>query len=191
MSRVTTDTTLLRDAIASSFVGIATGALTLTATLVLMGILDWQLLLVSLATVTGAGVLIAVVAPKVAQATKRGQESVGAMGAALERMLGAFRTVKASGAEPRVAEGLYEAAYQAWRANLRGAVWQSVILNSAMVGVQAAFLAVLAIGGAQVASGAISVGTLPAVCVFPDVTGPAGGDGPHPVPGRHGGSGQD
>src|SRR5215469_2035745 len=166
MSRVTTDTTLLRDAIASSFVGIATGALTLTATLVLMGIMDWQLLCVSLGTVAAAGVVIAVVAPKVAQATKRAQESVGMMGAALERMLGAFRTVKASGAEPGVSRGLYAAADQAWRANLRGAVWQSVILNSAVVGVQAAFLAVLALGGAQVSSGAISVGTLIAFLLY-------------------------
>ncbi|HEY5985249.1 MAG TPA: ABC transporter ATP-binding protein [Streptosporangiaceae bacterium] len=166
MSRVTTDTTLLRDAIATSFVGLASGILTLVATLVVMGVIDWQLLTVSLGAIVGVGVLIGVVAPRVAEATQRAQESVGAMGAGLERMLGAFRTVKASGAEPRVAVRMHEAADKAWRSNLRAAVWQAVILNSAVVAVQSAFLAVLAVGGAQVTSGAISVGTLIAFLLY-------------------------
>jgi ABC-type multidrug transport system fused ATPase/permease subunit len=166
MSRVTTDTTLLRDAIASSFVGLATGILTLVATLVVMGILDWLLLLVSLAAVVGASVLIGVVAPRVQKATLHAQQFIGAIGAQLERVLGAFRTIKASGAEARVAEGVHEAAEQAWRANLRAAVWQAVILNCAVLAVQGAFLAVLAVGGAQVTSGSISVGTLIAFLLY-------------------------
>jgi ATP-binding cassette subfamily C protein len=166
MSRVTTDTTLLRDAIASSFVGLATGILTLVATLVVMGILDWLLLLVSLAAVVGAAVLIGVVAPRVQKATLHAQQFIGAIGAQLERVLGAFRTIKASGAEARVAEGVHEAAEQAWRANLRAAVWQAVILNCAVLAVQGAFLAVLAVGGAQVTSGTISVGTLIAFLLY-------------------------
>jgi ABC-type multidrug transport system fused ATPase/permease subunit len=166
MSRVSTDTTLLRDAIASSFVGLATGILTLIATLVVMGVLDWQLLLVSLAAVVGATVLIGVVAPRVQRATLHAQQFIGAIGAQLERVLGAFRTIKASGAENRVAEGVHEAATQAWRANLRAAVWQAVILNCAVLAVQGAFLAVLAVGGAQVTSGSISVGTLIAFLLY-------------------------
>src|SRR5438045_121669 len=77
MSRVITATTLLRDAIASSFVGLATGTLTLVATLVVMGILDWLLLLVSLAAVVGATVLIGVVAPRVQKATLHAQQFIG------------------------------------------------------------------------------------------------------------------
>ena len=166
MSRVTTDTTLLRDAIASSFVGLATGILTLIATLVVMGVIDWLLLLVSLAAVVSAGVLIGVVAPRVQSATRYAQEFIGAMGAELERVLGAFRTVKAAGAESRVADRVHAAAGQAWRANLRAAVWQAVILNCAVLAVQGAFLAVLAVGGAQVTNGSISVGTLIAFLLY-------------------------
>jgi ABC-type multidrug transport system fused ATPase/permease subunit len=166
MSRVGTDTTLLRDAIASSFVGLATGILTLVATLVVMGILDWLLLLISLAAVVGATVLIGVVAPRVQNATRHAQENIGVIGAQLERVLGAFRTIKAAGAETRVAQGVHDAAGQAWRANLRAAVWQAVILNCAVLAVQGAFLAVLAVGGAQVTSGTISVGTLIAFLLY-------------------------
>jgi ATP-binding cassette subfamily C protein len=49
---------------------------------------------------------------------------------------------------------------------LRAALWQAVVLNSAVVVVQAAFLAVLAVGGAQVTSTAISVGTLIAFLLY-------------------------
>jgi ATP-binding cassette subfamily C protein len=41
--------------------------------------------------------------PRISRAASRAQESVGAMGTALERVLGAMRTVKASGAEQREA----------------------------------------------------------------------------------------
>src|SRR6516164_4517919 len=44
MSRVTSDTTLLRDVTTNSVVGVVTGSLTLVATLVLMGLLDPVLL---------------------------------------------------------------------------------------------------------------------------------------------------
>ena len=42
MSRVTSDTTLLRDVTTNSIVGVVTGSLTLVATLVLMGLMAWS-----------------------------------------------------------------------------------------------------------------------------------------------------
>jgi len=47
------------------------------------------------------------------------------MSAALERVLGAFRTVKASGAEEREGARLHDAAAAAWRAGLRADRWQA------------------------------------------------------------------
>jgi len=88
------------------------------------------------------------------------------MGAALERMLGAFRTVKASGAEGREGERIHAAAREAWRADIRAAKWQAIAGNTAGLSVQCAFLAILAVGGARVTSGAISVGTLVAFLLY-------------------------
>jgi ABC-type multidrug transport system fused ATPase/permease subunit len=165
-SRVTADATLLRDAIAQSFIGISTGIITVIATLVVMGIVDWELLIVSAGTIALMGILILLVVPRVRSSTEQAQTSVGEIGAALERALGAFRTVKASGAERSVIEQIDVPATAAWRANLRASVWMAVILNSAIVAVQAAFLVVLAVGGAQVSSGSISVGTLIAFVLY-------------------------
>jgi len=166
MSRVTSDTTLLRDVTTNSVVGVVTGSLTLIATLVLMGLMDVVLLGVTMGVFSVTAVVIGVVVPRIGRAARQAQNSVGVMGAALERMLGAFRTVKASGAERREGERIHAAAREAWRADVRAAKWQAIAGNTAGLSVQCAFLAILAVGGARVTSGAISVGTLVAFLLY-------------------------
>jgi ABC-type multidrug transport system fused ATPase/permease subunit len=166
MSRVTSDTTLLRDVTTNSVVGVVTGTLTLVATLVLMGLMDLVLLGVTMGVFGVTAVVIGVVVPRIGHAARQAQNSVGMMGAALERMLGAFRTIKASGAEGREGERIHAAAREAWRADVRAAKWQAIAGNTAGLSVQCAFLAILAVGGARVSSGAISVGTLVAFLLY-------------------------
>jgi ATP-binding cassette subfamily C protein len=166
MSRVTSDTTLLRDVTTNSVVGVVTGSLTLVATLVLMGLMDLVLLGVTMGVFSMTAVVIGVVVPRIGRAARQAQDSVGAMGSALERMLGAFRTIKASGAEQREGERIRAAAGEAWRADVRAAKWQAIAGNTAGLSVQCAFLAILAVGGARVTSGAISVGTLVAFLLY-------------------------
>lgn len=72
--------------------------------------------LVWLAVLGGAQVVTGVVVPRISRAASHAQESVGAMGTALERVLGVMRTVKASGAEQREAQRVDQAATQAWQA---------------------------------------------------------------------------
>src|SRR5216683_350115 len=159
MSRVTSDTTLLRDVTTGSVVGVVTGSVTLVATLVLMGLMDVVLLGVTVALFSLTALVIGVVVPRIGRAARQAQDSVGAMGAALERMLGAFRTIKASGAERREGERIHAAARGAWRADIGAAKWQAIAGNTAGLSIQCAFLAILALGGPRVTSGAISVGT--------------------------------
>jgi ABC-type multidrug transport system fused ATPase/permease subunit len=166
MSRVTSDTTLLRDVTTDSLVGLVTGSLTLVATLVLMGLMDPVLLGVTLGVFSLAALVIGVVVPRIGRASRQAQDSVGLMGAALERMLGAFRTVKASSAEGREGARIHAAAREAWQADIRAAKWQAIAGNTAGLSIQCAFIAVLATGGARVASGAITVGTLVAFLLY-------------------------
>jgi ATP-binding cassette subfamily C protein len=166
MSRVTADTTLLRDVTTNSLVGLVTGILTLIATLVMMSLMDLVLFGVTMGVFSLAGLVIGVIVPRIGRASRQAQDSVGRMGSALERMLGAFRTIKASGAEHREGDRIHTAARQAWRADVRAAWWQSVAGNMAGLSIQVAFLTVLAVGGARVASGAISVGTLVAFLLY-------------------------
>jgi ATP-binding cassette subfamily C protein len=166
MSRVSSDTTLLREVSTQTLVSAVTSVLTLLATATMMALLDPLLLAVTLAALVMAQVVIGIVVPRIRRATKQAQESVGAMGTALERVLGALRTVKASGAEERERERLDDAATRAWQGGVRAAKWQAVAGNIGGLAIQVAFIVVLGLGGARVVSGAIDVGTLVAFLLY-------------------------
>jgi ATP-binding cassette subfamily C protein len=166
MSRVTSDTTLLRAVTTQSIVSAVTGGLTFVATIVVMAVMDAVLLGVTLGVLVLIGGAVALVMPRIAQATQRAQEAVGEISTVLERVFGAFRTVKASGAEERETAVVEAAARRAWRHGVRSAKWQSVAWSSVGFAVQVSFLAVLGIGGARVASGVIPVSTLVAFLLY-------------------------
>ncbi|MEU9393372.1 ABC transporter ATP-binding protein [Streptomyces sp. NPDC048324] len=166
MARITSDTTLLREVTTDSLVGLGTGGLTLVATVVMMGLVDPVLLGVTLAVIAGAGTVLGVIVPRINRASRRAQDAVGVMGASLERILGALRTVKASGAEHSEERTLHEAAEESWRQSVSAAKWSAAAGNTAGLAMQIAFITVLAVGGARVATGAIEVGTLVAFLLY-------------------------
>jgi len=166
MARITSDTTLLREVTTDSLVGLGTGGLTLVATVVMMGLVDVVLLGVTLGVILCAGTLIGVIVPRINRASKQAQDAVGVMGASLERILGALRTVKASGAEHREEQTIHAAAEESWRQSVRAAKWSAAAGNTAGLAMQIAFITVLAVGGARVATGAIGVGTLVAFLLY-------------------------
>ncbi|MGX1365480.1 ABC-type multidrug transport system fused ATPase/permease subunit [Streptomyces canus] len=166
MARITSDTTLLREVTTDSLVGLGTGGLTLVATVVMMGLVDPVLLAVTSAVILVAGTVLGVIVPRINRASRQAQDAVGVMGAALERILGALRTVKASGAEHREERTLHAAAEESWRQSVRAAKWSAAAGNTAGLAMQIAFITVLAVGGARVATGAIEVGTLVAFLLY-------------------------
>lgn len=166
MSRVTSDTTLLRAVSTQAVVSAATGAVTLVAAVVVMAFLDAVLLGVTLGVVAVVGVAAALVLPKIGEAAERAQAAVGEMSTGLERVFGAFRTVKASGAEERETARVEAAARRAWRHGVRSAKWEAVLGSADNLAVELAFLAVLAVGGARVASGDMPVSTLIAFLLY-------------------------
>ncbi|NUP17951.1 MAG: ABC transporter ATP-binding protein [Streptomyces sp.] len=166
MSRVTSDTTLLRAVSTQAVVSAATGAVTLVAAVVVMAFLDAVLLGVTLGVVAVVGVGAVLVMPKIGQAAERAQAAVGEMSTGLERVFGAFRTVKASGAEQRETARVEAAARRAWRHGVRSAKWEAVLGSADNLAVELAFLACLAVGGARVASGDMPVSTLIAFLLY-------------------------
>ncbi|MGW3313901.1 ABC transporter ATP-binding protein [Streptomyces sp. NPDC001073] len=166
MARITSDTTLLREVTTDSLVGLGTGGLTLVATVVMMGVVDPVLLGVTLAVIAGAGTVLSLIVPRINRASRQAQDAVGVMGASLERILGALRTVKASGAEDREERTLHAAAEESWRQSVRAAKWTAAAGNTAGLSMQVAFITVLAVGGARVATGAINIGTLVAFLLY-------------------------
>ena len=166
LSRVVSDTTLLRSVSTYGLVQTVNATFMLVGSVVLMGLLDLLLLGVTLAVLAVNGIAVLAVVPRIRRATERSQAAVGDVGSVLERSLGAFRTVKASGAEDRAIADVGDAAHQAWRRGVAVARWTAIMEASAGLAVQASFLAVLAVGGARVAGGDLPVSSLIAFLLY-------------------------
>jgi len=166
LSRVTSDTTLLRAATTTGVVESFNGGLALLGAIVLMGVLDGLLLLVTVGVLGVVAVGVLVVLPRIARAMERAQAAVGAVGSALERALGAIRTVKASGAEERELAVVTAAATEAYDQGVAVARYTALVGVSSGFALQLTFLAVLGVGGARVASGSLDVATLIAFLLY-------------------------
>jgi ABC-type multidrug transport system fused ATPase/permease subunit len=139
---------------------------TLLGSIVLMATLDMMLLGVTLAIICIAGGGVALVTSRISSATERSQAAVGEVGSVLERALGAFRTVKASGAEQREITEVTEAARRACRYGVEVARWKSLAGVSGQLAVHVSFLVVLGVGGARVATGVLPVSSLIAFLLY-------------------------
>ncbi|GII01170.1 ABC transporter ATP-binding protein [Planobispora takensis] len=166
LSRVTSDTTLLRAVFTDGIVESVSSLFMLVGAIVMMAFMDGVLLLVTLAVLVVVGGLVGLVMPRIQRASIKAQEAVGEMGAVLDRVLQAFRTVKASGAEEREIATVGAAAREARDRGIAVAWLTSIVGISAWVSAQLAFVAVLGVGGARVAAGEMEVSALIAFLLY-------------------------
>ncbi|MFC9127690.1 ABC transporter ATP-binding protein [Streptomyces sp. NPDC057099] len=166
ISRVTADTTLLRSAATSHLVEVGVGTVSLIGMLVLMARLDLVLFLVVLGVVVLIGCCSLLVMPRIGRAGRQAQEALGELGAGLERVLGAFRTVKAAGAEDHEAAVLNDAAARAWQRGVLAARWGAIAGVASGLAIQLSFLSVLGVGGTRVADGTLPVSSLIAFLLY-------------------------
>ena len=166
LSRVGTDTTLLKAALAQSLTSIAVGVVVFFGAIFLMALIDPLLLAVALACVAVATAAVLLVATKVREATEEAQERVGALGAALGRTIRAIRTVKISRAEGREEEAISGEARAAYEAGTRAAAYEALIGPATNVALQGSFVLVLGVGGARLASGELALEDLVAFLLY-------------------------
>lgn len=166
ISRVTSDSTLVQNAATEGLVMVANGVLSILGAVVLMGLVHLGLLGVTVAVLLGVTLVMVLILPRIREAVARSQESIGSVGAALDRALGAARTVKANGAEGRETAAADRAVEGAYRAGLVGARYVAMVKLLSGVSIQAAFLAVLGVGGALVASGSLEASALIAFLLY-------------------------
>jgi len=160
MSRVGSDTTQLRAAVTSGVVELVGSGVVGVGALVAMALVDPWLLLVTVASVAVGMTAAVLSARRIRGLSRRAQEEVGAMSAAVERALSAVRTIRASGATAREVDAVGGSAERAYRAGVRVARVQALVAPVGSIAVQGAFLAVLGLGGYRVATGSIAVADL-------------------------------
>ncbi|TFV73023.1 ABC transporter ATP-binding protein [Blastococcus sp. CT_GayMR19] len=166
MSRVGADTTLLRATVTSGVVEVAGSVVVGVGALIAMALVDGWLLLVTVVAV-GLGVaVVSTVVRRIRDLSRRAQEEVGAMTAAVERSLSAVRTIRASGATDREVDVVGSSATRAYDAGVQVARVEAMVSPASSIAVQGAFLAVLGLGGYRVATGSIDVADLVAFILY-------------------------
>ncbi|MCH0541889.1 ABC transporter ATP-binding protein [Streptomyces sp. MUM 203J] len=166
VSRVTSDTTLLREVVSQALVDLATGTLVAAGALALMAWLDPLLLAVVAVTVLAAAGVVAVPMRGIRAASVRMQGSVGAVAAELERALGAIPLVRVHRAEDREAARIGERVDGAYGAGVRIARLSAVMGPAVELAVQGSLLLVLVIGGLRVGGSGQSLGDLVAFLLY-------------------------
>ncbi|WP_104118281.1 ABC transporter ATP-binding protein [Arthrobacter sp. B1805] len=166
MSRVGSDTTLMRSVITSGLFEIVSSILMFCAAVVLMVLIDPLLFGITLSAVLlGAGGVL-FLGRLIRTRSRDVQDAVGSMTAAVERGLSGIRTIKASVAEEREAVVIDGEATKAFRAGIAMARLQAAVQPIMSICVQGAFIVVLAVGGIRVAGGQLQLGDLIAFILY-------------------------
>jgi ATP-binding cassette subfamily B protein len=166
VTRVTSDTVLLREAAASSLVQLVNGVISLVGALILMAMLDGVLLLATLGALVGVGIIVALLMPPMAKAQEQAQGAVGRLGGVLEGALRAIRTVKASRAEERESERVISEATESARQSVRAVRYEAVAWTVAGFGIGLATLLILGLGAWRVSENLLTVSALVAFLLY-------------------------
>ncbi len=166
VSRVGSDTTLLRAVLTQGLVESVGGLLTLVGAVIAMLVIDPLLLGLTVLVLAVAIAAMLAVMPLLTRASGRAQEQVGHLTSALERAISAVRTVRAAGATEREAAAIVERASGAFDAGVRVARISALVVPIFGVAMQLAFLVVLGVGGLRVATGEIGIAQLVGFLLF-------------------------
>lgn len=160
VSRVGSDTTLLRAALTQGLVDGAGGALLFVGSVIAMAVIDWLLLSITLVMIAVAVAAIGISARRIRAATTKAQERVGNMSASVERALSAVRTIRAARAEARESAQIQTDATQAFTQGVKIARINSWVTPIGGLAANGAFIVVLGVGGYRVATGQTEVASL-------------------------------
>ncbi|WNB85120.1 ABC transporter ATP-binding protein [Cellulomonas sp. ATA003] len=166
VSRVGSDTTMVRAALTGGLVDALGGVLVFAGALVAMALIDVTLLGITLAVIVVAVVSVVVASSRIQTLTRASQEAVGRVAAGVERALSGVRTIRAAGATEREGRRLEVDAEAAYGLGVQVARIGAVLWPVSGLAVQGAFLAVLGVGGYRVAAGTLTVAELVTFILF-------------------------
>jgi ATP-binding cassette subfamily B protein len=166
VSRVGSDTTLLYAVMTQGLVSSIGGALQFVGSLIAMAFID-PLLLGITVVVIGLSILgVGSLSGRIRIASQGQQTKVGELGASVARAVGAIRTIRASNATEREIDAVQDDALGARDMGFTVARASALVVPIAGIALQVSVLAVLGIGGLQVASGTLTIATLIAFVIL-------------------------
>jgi ABC-type multidrug transport system fused ATPase/permease subunit len=165
LARGTNDAGLVRD-MPRAVADIVFGALTLIGASIFMLTIDTVIVIV---IVVIMGLALGAGGPflsRIQAASLNRQAALSDYTSALERALGAVRTVKVFGAEEREVKSISVSAHAAYGSGVKIASSTAIDVALVRLGVFGSFLAIMVIGGSRVANGALPVGEFVSLFAF-------------------------
>ena len=166
VSRVGSDTTLLYSVMTQGLVSSIGGALQFVGSLIAMAFIDPLLLGITVVVIGASIVGVGSLSGRIRVASQGQQTKVGELGASVARAVGAIRTIRASNATEREIDTVEGDALGARTMGFKVARASALVVPIAGIALQVSVLAVLGIGGLQVASGTLTIATLIAFVIL-------------------------
>jgi ABC-type multidrug transport system fused ATPase/permease subunit len=166
VSRVGSDTTLLYAVMTQGLVSSIGGALQFVGSLIAMAFIDPLLLGITVVVIGLSIVGVGSLSGRIRVASQGQQTKVGELGASVARAVGAIRTIRASNATEREIDAVQDDALGARDMGFKVARASALVVPIAGIALQVSVLAVLGVGGLQVASGTLTIATLIAFVIL-------------------------
>jgi ABC-type multidrug transport system fused ATPase/permease subunit len=166
VSRVGSDTTMLYAVMTQGLLDAVGNVVIFVGAIIGMLVVDPVLLGLTLLVIVIALTSGILLSSRIRPASLEQQERVGAVASAVERSIGAIRTVRAANATERETDAIIVEAQAAKRAGFKVAKISAMVVPIAGIAMQVAFLVVIGVGGFRVASGAIEIGSLVSFILF-------------------------
>ncbi|MFC4471891.1 ABC transporter ATP-binding protein [Streptomyces xiangluensis] len=166
VARANSDSTQLRSVVDVGVAQLPSSLFLAVGTLIAMGVLDWVLLIVVLATFTIAGVGIFLCVRSIRSGVERQQNAIGTMSQQMTAAVLSLPTVKAFLAERQVASSLGRSVEDAREAAVSVARVTALVGPTMQFGQQLSIIAVMVTSGARLASGDLGIGEFAAFIVY-------------------------
>ncbi len=166
VSRVGSDTTLLRAVLTQGLVEAISGMLIFVGALIGMLVIDPALFGITFSVIAAALVVVVLVSSRIRPAVARAQEKVGDLAAQVDRSITSIRTIRAAGAAHREQASTERDATEAYLLGIKVARISAFIVPVSFLALQLSFLVVLGLGGYRVATGAITIAQLVTFIIF-------------------------
>lgn len=166
MSRVTNDTNIVKDFITGQVISFLSGIVAIVGSVVILLTIDWKMTLFALLAIPAAMLLLWPVGRRMYAISRDTQQEIAEFQGDLGRVLSDIRLVKASMAEPVERVQGEKRITGLFRFGLREARIQAIVSPLMMTVMLLILVALIGYGGAQVARGVLTAGSLVAIILY-------------------------
>lgn len=166
MSRVTQDTNTIKMLITNHLVSSVSGIVSIIGALIFLIIIDWKMTLIMLCSIPISMIVMLPLGKKVYSISKQTQDELASFSAHLGRVLSDIRLVKSYNGQTNERKKGYKGIHELFRFGLKEAKIQAIVSPFMTTILLVVLVVLIGYGGARVASGDLSAGSLVAILIY-------------------------